>query len=193
MRAVRIILILSSLLWLVSCSSLTVGYDYNQKIDFSTFNTYDWIPFPEDMPASTMDRARFLTSVEISLASKGISHSASNPDFLIATHFIRKNTVDINNWGYSYAANTYYSGSNSSKFGRYGFGSDYSSSGGISAYQYEKGTLIIDFVNAKTKKLAWRAVAKAIINPASTPEKQSERVNDAVNEILSQFPPKKTM
>ncbi len=192
MRVNKILLILASLLWVVSCSTLTVGYDYNQKIDFSTFKTYDWIPFPKDMPASSMDRARFITSVEVSLASKGISQSSSNPDFLIATHYGKKNKLDINDWGYSYAANTYYSGSNSSKFGRYGFGSDYSSNGGISAYEYEQGTLIIDFVNAKSKKLAWRAVAKSIVNPASDPAKQSEKINSAVSEILSAFPPQNT-
>ncbi|VAW72093.1 hypothetical protein MNBD_GAMMA10-2332 [hydrothermal vent metagenome] len=58
---------------------------------------------------------------------------------------------------------------------------------------YEQGTLILDFVSTAGKKLIWRATAKAVINPASTPEKQTERMNSGVTKILSEFPPKKAI
>jgi len=58
-------------------------------------------------------------------------------------------------------------------------------------YEYEQGTLILDFVATDSKKLIWRATAKGVVSPASTPEKQTERVNNGVNEILVEFPPEK--
>ena len=191
MRPYKIIMILSALLWLSGCSTLTVSYDYNQKVDFSKFKTYDWIPFPKDMPASELDRARFIAAVEKNLKSKGITQNSSNPDFLIATHFGTESKIDITNWGYTYAPNTYYTGHG---YGHHGYGYDYygggyTTTGGVSIYEYEQGTLILDFVKTDSKQLIWRATAKAVISPASTPEKQTEKINNAVKEILSSFPP----
>lgn len=177
------------LLWLTGCSSLSVHYDYNQQIDFKKYKTYDWLPFPQDMEIDELNRTRFITAVENNLAGKGITQNLSEPDFRIATHFGRENKVDINSWGYSYAPNSYYAGYGYRDRGRYGYGGGYPVRGGVSVYEYEQGTLILDFVDTKTKQLIWRATATEIISPASTPEKQTQKINNVVKEILDSFPP----
>jgi len=187
------------LLWLTGCSSLSVNYDYNQQVDFTQYITYDWLPLPKDMKVDELNRTRFVTAVENNLAGKGLTQSSTNPDFMIAAHFGRENKVDIQSWGYSYAPNSYYGGYGYRHPGQYGYtggytggyAGGYAAPGGVSVYEYELGTLILDFVDTKTKQLIWRATAEAIVTPTSTPEKQTEKINNAVKQILDSFPPGK--
>ncbi|MCW9047204.1 MAG: DUF4136 domain-containing protein [Gammaproteobacteria bacterium] len=175
---------------LSGCSSLSVNYDFNEQVDFTKYKTFDWLPFPKNIKADELNRARFVTAVENNLAAKGINQNTSNPDFVIATHFGKENKIDITNWGYTYAPIGYYRGYGYRHPGNYGYAGSYASTGGVSVYEYEQGTLILDVVDAKTKKLIWRATAKAIVSPASTPEKQTEKIKNAVHKILEHFPPK---
>ena len=186
MRLGIIILTSVALIFLSGCSTLSVGYDFDQKANFSQYKKYDWLPFPKDMKVNELNRARFVTAVENNLAKKGFSQNSSKPDFVIATHFGKENKVDITNWGYTYAPNGYYGGYG---YRHSGYAGSYANTGGVSVYEYEQGTLILDLVDANTKKLIWRATAKAIVSPASTPEKQTEKIENAVQEILENFPP----
>ena len=186
MRPGNIILTSVALILLSGCSTLSVDYDFDQKANFSQYKKYDWLPFPKDMKVDELNRARFVTAVEDNLAKKGFNQNSSKPDFVIATHFGKENKVDITNWGYSYAPNGYYGGYG---YRHSGYAGSHVNTGGVSVYEYEQGTLILDLVDANTKKLIWRATAKAIISPASTPEKQTEKIKNAVQEILENFPP----
>jgi len=189
MRILNLLIMAPALLWLTGCSSLSVNYDYNKTVDFSRYKSYDWIPFPKDMPASELNKARFTTAVDENLAAKGFSQNTSNPDFLIATYYGKEKKVDVTSWGYSYAPNSYYTGYGYRYPGRYGYAGGYASTGGVSVYEYEQGTIIIDFVDAKTKQLIWRATAKGVVNPASDPDKQTRKVTRVVEKLLSSFPP----
>jgi len=171
--------------WLTGCSTLTVHYDYNQQIDFSRYKTYDWLPPHTDVKVDSLNHQRLVAAVENTLAEKNIHKNPAEPDFLIATHFGKEKRINISDWGYSYAPTSLYTDYGYRYYDRYG----YPISGGISVYEYELGTLIIDFIDAKSKQLIWRATAKSVITPASTPEKQTEKINNAVKEILQSFPP----
>ncbi|HEY9050673.1 MAG TPA: DUF4136 domain-containing protein [Gammaproteobacteria bacterium] len=170
---------------LTSCSTLSVSYDYNQDIDFTHYKTYDWMPFPENIKSDSLNLTRFINAVEKNLAEKNINKETSSPDFLIAPHFVKERRINITDWGYYYAPSVVYTRRGYVYYDRYG----YYPSGGISVYEYEQGTLILDFIDADNKQLIWRATAKSIISPASTPQKQTEKINKAVNEILRSFPP----
>jgi len=190
MRSINSILISITFIILNACSTLSVNYDYNQQTDFTKYKKFDWLPFPKDMKVDELNRARFVTAVEDNLKSKGFNQNTSGADFVIATHFGKQTKVDITNWGYSYSPSSYYGGYGYRHPANYGYAGSYASTGGVSVYEYEQGTLILDFVDAKTKKLIWRATAKAIVSPASTPEKQTAKIKNAVEEILENFPPK---
>ena len=60
---------------------------------------------------------------------------------------------------------------------------------GVSAYEFEEGSLILDFVDPESNKLIWRGSAKAQIDSVDTPEKREKLINAAVNEILGKYPP----
>ena len=54
--------------------------------------------------------------------------------------------------------------------------------------QYTDGTLILDFVDAQSKKLFWRGTATDTL---TTPEQVPNVVDGAVRRLLEQYPPKK--
>lgn len=56
-------------------------------------------------------------------------------------------------------------------------------------YEYEEGSLILDFVDPKTKNLIWRGSGKAQVDSAMTPESRDKLINEAVAKILKNFPP----
>lgn len=180
----HIVTIIISMTFLSGCSSLTVNYDYDQQVDFSRYHNYDWLATPDNKAIDEFNRARFTTAIDNNLSSKGFVQNTSNPDFLIATHFGREKKVDISTWGYTYAPATHYRG-----YGyRYPYDRPYTVIKDVSVYEYEQGTLILDLIDAKSKKLIWRATAKAIINTSSTPEQRTRKINKAVDEILESFP-----
>ncbi len=54
--------------------------------------------------------------------------------------------------------------------------------------EYEQGTLIVDFVDVKSKKLVWRGIATGVITGKQSD--MEETINEAVNAVVSQYPPK---
>ena len=189
MNFLKILVVLFSVAFLNACSTLSVNYDYNQQADFNNYTSYDWLPFPDNLQVDQLNRDRFVNAVNRNLNTKGISQNTAKPDFLIATHFGKKREVQVTDWGYSYAPTHTYRGYGYLNPGVLTYPGVVSTGNRISVQEYEKGTLILDFIDAKDKTLIWRATAKAVVNPSSNPEKQTERINKAVTKILQDFPP----
>ena len=57
---------------------------------------------------------------------------------------------------------------------------------------YNKGTLVIDVMDAKTKKLCWRGAILADIDMNATKKEKDCRVKKAVRTLLDQFPKPRT-
>ena len=55
--------------------------------------------------------------------------------------------------------------------------------------EYEQGTLVIDIVDAARNTLVWRGAGEARLRSDPTPDQISQRVREAVAEILGRFPP----
>jgi len=47
----------------------------------------------------------------------------------------------------------------------------------------------LDFVDAESKKMIWRGVAKAEVDDQSTPDEKEKLIKEAVQKILENFPP----
>jgi len=157
----------------VSCSPIYgVSYDYNRDADFKHLRTHGWLPVPDKANLNSLDLERIKKAVDVELQTKGLKMATDNPDFLVAGHLVKKDKVNVTNWGYGY--------------GHYG---RYWGPGGVNVYQYEEGSLILDFVDAESKDLIWRGVAKADFDDATTPEKRDKLIKEAVQKILKNFPP----
>jgi hypothetical protein len=178
MKAIKIFLILLFIGSTLSCSIYGVRHDYDRQADFTEFKTFNWMQIPEKAGIDSIVLQRVKNAVNAELKAKGLMITSNNPDFLIAEHLGKKNKVQVTDWGYDYGS-----------YGRYRRYGGYRGSGGVSTYQYEEGILILDFVDAKSKKLIWRGTAKAKVQNVNTPEKSEKIINAAVKKILGKYPP----
>lgn len=170
MKTLKIFFVLLIMFLKISCSTISVNYDYNPTADFSSLKTYNWIPIPTAANIDRINVDRMRNAVNTQLEAKGLEMKSDNPDFLIATHIAKKEKIDIESWGYNYG---YYSPGGS----------------GVSTFYYEEGTIILDFVDPKTKDVLWRGTAKGEVDDAATPEKKEKRINEAIQKMLENFPP----
>ncbi|MHC4912727.1 MAG: DUF4136 domain-containing protein [Planctomycetota bacterium] len=176
MKVLRAFLTLLFVL-ITSCSTITVTYDYDVEADFASLKTFDWWSVPAEPGADELAVKLARNAVNRQLQAKGFTRAAEYPDFFVALHGGKQTKLDIVDWGYSYGRHRPHGG--------------YWHGRGIDAYEYQEGTLIVDFVDADTKELIWRGSARAVINPDRTPEQRSEKINEAVSKLLENFPPGK--
>ena len=178
MKAILAFFITTLMGFFVACSTIyDVQHDYDTQADFESLKTYNWMTVNENADIDSLNVERVKRAVNAELQAKGYKMTTNDPDFLIAEHLGTKDKVQITSWGYGYGSHRWYR-------------DGYWAPGGITAYQYEEGSLIIDFIDAKSNKMIWRGVAKADLNHAGTPEENEKLINEAVQRILNNFPPK---
>lgn len=163
---------LVALILAAGCSSVSVSRDFDPTFNFGQLRTYGFIPITPESGLNDIDANRIAAALDSELGAKGYQKSES-PDFLVAVHFGAQEKMQIDSYGYGYGS------------GWYGRGG-----GGMTAYQYTQGTLIIDFVSAASKSLVWQGVGKGVLGENLTPEKKASRINEAVAQIVDQFPPR---
>ncbi len=176
------------MVFFTGCATLDVYYDYDQEVNFSFIKKYDWMSMPEKTTENELTLKHIKLAVNRQLEAKGLIQTDKNPDMLIAVHGGKEKKVDVQEWGYAYRDRDYY------HIGPYPFGHvpypygkdtiDYRR--GTETYEYEVGTIIIDFVDARKKELIWRGVASGVMNPGMS----YEDINKIIIRILEQYPPK---
>ena len=166
-------LALGLLSFLVGCSPVyQVSYDYDRTVNFSRLRRYDWMAASENLSINKLDLRRIRNAVDSVLQAKGLEKSSDRPDFLIEAKLVKKEETDVSSWGHN--------------FGFYGapwWGRE------LYVYRYEEGTLILDAVKSGSKELLWRGAAKANLDLPTTPEERDHLINEAVQKMLSRFPP----
>ena len=189
MKAINIFLFLFIIYFTISCSTIyNVQYDYDINVNFARLKTYDWLPIHEEAGISSLDIKRIRNSVNSQLKTKGLKITSDNPDFLIVVHVGKEQKLNITNWGYGYGPyGRYWGGYGYGPYGGYWGG--YWGPGGVSTYEYEEGSLILDFVDAKSKELVWHGSAKAVVGNEKTPEERQKKIYETVQKILEKYPP----
>jgi hypothetical protein len=175
------IAVLSAIL-LLGCSSVSVTTDYDHEANFAALKTFEWMTVSKDVLSanastnmfqnSLVDK-RFRTAVKSELEAKGLSENSTNPDFLVMYHTGTQEKVNVTNYGYGYG-----------RWGGYGYGG-----GGVDVQQYTQGTIILDFVDSKTKQLVWRGVATGALADKPDPKTVEERLTGIVQQLLANYPP----
>jgi hypothetical protein len=150
-KAILTVLAVSSLV-LVGCATIQVSEDFDRRAPFTTYKTFDWMPAPAKMPENAraaIDRnpllgKRIQDITDEILADKGLTLAKESPDILINYYVGFRERIDITGWGYWYGP-------------RWGYYWPYL--GPYDDYTYTQGTLVLDFVDAKTHELVWRGIA----------------------------------
>jgi hypothetical protein len=180
MRSSKYFFSLISLLTIIllltgGCSSISVHQDYDPEYDFSKLKTFGFIPLSSEAGIDQLSADRLSNAIKTELLAKGYTLS-EQADFGIALLFSSKTKTNVQSYGYGYGYGYY---------GRPGYGG----TGGVDVTQYEEGTLVIDFVDMKENKLVWRGIGSGTLSQSPTVEERTKNVNNAVAQILAQFPP----
>jgi hypothetical protein len=172
------VLILSVTALIISgCATSTVHYNFDPKFRFSELSDYDWLNSPSSGQAvNKLAIKQIKSSVDRQLGEKGYSMDILNPDFLIAIHGGREKKVGVVDWDSRYGGNVDYDSGYDNPDHR------------LDVYEYEEGTLILDFVDAASRKLIWRGSVTKVISPGASPNKREKVINEAVARVLEKFP-----
>jgi hypothetical protein len=177
---------LSLLLGVTSCATTArvgVTSDFDHSVNFRAYKTWAWYPQQmadtEGGPAkgyeSFLDK-RMRTAVEAEMARKGLTLDEKHPDVYVAYSAKVEDKQRVNNNAYSPFGYPYY-----------GYGYGYGYGRGLNPVsEYKEGTVIIDFVDAKRKELAWRGMGEAQVENQTISEPEVFRI---VGSVLGSYPP----
>lgn len=163
-------------LFLFSCSTPQVVYDYDQQINFSQFQSFAIYP---DMRSglSQLDERRLVQSVERTLKEKGFSVS-EDPDLYLNIYTEEYREVNRNRLGVGVGGGG----------GNVGVGV----SGGIPLGGVQTHLrLTFDLINAESDMLVWQAVVEAGFDFNASPEQRQKRFDQIVQQAFKKYPPEK--
>lgn len=185
----KYIVLIGLLVFCMSCATVNITYDFDQEANFAGIKTYDWLPVPEKAYDNELIIKRIKHAVNRDLQAKGLQMTKDNPDIVIAIRGGKEKKVDVQEWGYGYDDRTHYDynwGPHHPWEYRDPIGRDrFEYRRGVDTYEYELGTLILDFVDAKKKELIWRGTATGVVDTSKT----AEQINEVVGKILENYPP----
>lgn len=168
-------------LGLSGCSFVDVTTHSAPQADFAAYNSFDWI---EPLPTDQNDIKKFLKTKELrsliayNLKKQGFQINTQSPDFLVG-YYTERNDQVIQQHSYE----TIHSGFSQSRY-------NYNSSNGTiystHVFRFSQGTLVIDFLDAKSKDIFWQALITGVIDEGNL----TEQVNTALKKALKQYPSK---
>ena len=179
-RLGRLVAVAFGALAVTGCATMNVSSHVRSGIDFAQYRTYGWGP-ADALPTGDprLDKNLFfqdhmLGAVEKQLAARGFEMAAiGTPDLLIHYHASIDRRIDINRadqaHGYCYEADCQQP----------------------EVVNYEAGTLVLDFVDARTNRVIWRGWAQdSLEGVLENQDRMARQVNEAVARMLKQLPPR---
>jgi hypothetical protein len=163
------------------CSSMQVWSEHDPRASFDDRGTYAW-KIPEGADAAdegTVDPildARVRSAVDAELVKRGFVEVDAEPDMLVAYQIgvqdrqVVTAVYDEPAYSYGYTTRTRTRRS--------------------TVYEYEEGTLSLDFVDPASGRPIWRGSARAEIDPSGSQQQRDERIAEAVRRMLDLFPPR---
>lgn len=159
---------------LLSCNAVKVNYDHDDKVDFSTYTTYNY--YPEMRTGlSELDTKRLLDAVDAEMKAKGIKLT-EEPDFFIniesnAVQKPRNNSVGVGLGG---------SGRN--------VGGGLSVGIPVGGPNMER-QIRFDFVDNEKDELFWQAESRSPFKENVIPQERDEKLKMLATKVLAKYPP----
>lgn len=159
---------------LTGCASMHVDYDYDQKVDFSSFESYQY-DFQEGSGLSELDERRFIQYTDSILGAKGYK-LAERPDIWIVVRAQEYETQSRNTLGVGVGSGG----------GNVGVGV----SGGIPIGGNELHQIIeISFIDNKNDRVIWEARSESDLKLKSKPAQRDAHFKKLVSKIFKKYPP----
>ena len=171
-------------LGLTGCSTVTVHTDYDHTAAFDQYHTYTLTSAKDGLTLAPSAEAALRDTLRAQFGRRGITEVANPPaDLEIVQHVFTREGSSVqqySTWGYGYG----YGGSWPSRYGSYGMWA-----GAPVVYTdvraYTVGTLVLDFVDAKSRKLVFRGTGEGFVD---SPAANAKSVETAVEKIFRSFP-----
>jgi hypothetical protein len=161
---------IATLLLAAAARAQSVTYDMDRTAPFATFKTYAWVRGTE--VADDWNDKRVISAVNMQLALRGMLRvdATQHPDVLVRYHAAFDRKVQI-------------SGSASGPFlfpaGR---------TGTARAEGILVGTLAVDVIEARTKRIVWRGVASKDIDVTADPARREKSINRTAEKLFKKYP-----
>ena len=170
MKAIRVMSMLGMLfgLLVISASAQSVQSDYDRSFRFSNLKTFSFATQrrgPSDpLAGDSLNDGRIRTSMESQLMANGFRMETEKPDFVIAYYVTTKNKLSVQDYGYGPPR--------------------WWGSRDIRVNQYSEGTLMVDFIDAKTNQVIWRGRASGTLELKGVDKKISKSVEKLVKQFM---------
>jgi hypothetical protein len=167
---------------LSGCTSVRVETDYDASAAFDRYQTYRLARPPEGVALSPSGDAALRDTLKRCLADRGIEEVTEGPaDLDVVWHVMTQEQTSVqqySDWGYAYG------GPWPDRYGPY-----HMWPGAPMTYTdvnyYIEGTLIIDFVDTKTSRLAFRGIGSGEVG---SPRANARKISEAVERIVRDIP-----
>jgi hypothetical protein len=169
----------AAVLFAVGCSTVQATSDYDRSVNFTQYRTFKMLdgkmlPSSTGAPPNTLVRDRIREAVQAQLIAKGLTPSDTNPDLLVGFVAGAQRREELEGVGpYDPGLGPYP--------GMWG-------PTDVWTTEYAHGTLVIDLIDARTKKLAWRSIVEADKNKIADLGSPST-IQEAVYKAFKKFPP----
>jgi len=184
MRRLPLVLLLCIAFAAPGCSRMDVTRDYDPEVDFSRMKSYGWLTEKDVLESSDpviREDQRIVQqgvhrAVDLEMAAKGITLDPVSPDFLVTYTTASRDKLQLEGSkekGWTFKDRLLYPGWIE----------------GNTEIYYDIGTLILDMITPRNNQLLWRGSAEADILKDISAEKLEERIDEAVKQLLKEFPP----
>ena len=171
-RTPALLLLVCGLLTAVSARGIEVNIDYDPAVDFSKYKTIGWL---DGTPAEDEELERRIhAAIERELIPLGFREVREDSDLLIVTHASMdvEKEIEVSSFDYWVEYEGWLKPMAVTE----------------DTWNSTMGVLIVDLVDAASKKLIWRGIATG--NVAKTPEKRGEKLDVTMAKMFKKFPPK---
>ena len=175
-NVMRVLFLISIAVFITSCGSTFVDYDYDEKASFDSYKTYQY-DFQEPTGLSEFDERRFIKFTDSILEAKGYTRTDYN-SLSILIQASEYETTSRNTIGVG--------------LGGGGRNGGVGVSGGIpigGREQHQQITLeFYDMDHGGT--LVWQAISESNVKVKSTPDQRDTYFKKLVEKIFKKYPPK---
>lgn len=181
---IKSLLLALPVVFMVSCKpTLKVSSDYDRSANFSAYKTFSLYYLITNKNVSELNEDRIWNSIRAEMLRKGYVENNTNPDLVVNALSVIKNkkyvtaSTSVYGVGGTYRPYAYW--------GRYG---TVSGSTNFQTDSYKDGSLMIEVVDHKTKRLVWEGTGSAEFE--KQPKNPDEAVKNVVTKIMTSFPQK---
>ena len=167
------------------CAGQQVTTDYAPATSFSQFKTFALVSSPDTAAAQQLLDQRVRNAVQAQLTTKGLTPAdRQNADLYVGYGMVDKTHRQV----YTYNDGWGWGGGWGWRYYRWGVAWPMTVQRRVETYT--DGTVVVNLVDAKTKKVVWEGEVPDVVNlPVDNPVRATKEVDAAVTKLFTKYPP----